>query len=100
MKAVKLANEPLRVTKDLGARHLVVLTGHVDVLSHARRRARAYDGFCGIGDGYVPLLESIKLLENIGYNGPVTAEVFPEPADRDEMKFLRRTRERLAEILP
>jgi len=193
-KALKITRDCLRVTADLGAKHLLVLTGHVDVFflpdaevvpyDDCYKRSVAYgravareagrlgvtacfenvwnrfllsplewkrflddvgsrgagmyfdvgncwnlgypthwinilgrrikrvhvkgfkrsvgtvEGFCQIGDGDVPLAESFRLLKKIGYKGPVTAEVFPTPADKDEKKFLRTTLQRLKKVLP
>jgi len=57
-------------------------------------------GFCQLGDGDVPLAQSLKLLERLGYKGPVTAEVSPGPDETDEMAFLRKTARRLRRLLP
>ena len=65
-----------------------------------KRSAGNADGFCMIGDGDVPLAESLKMLAAIGYKGPVTAEVFPGPDDTDEMAFLRKLARRVKQALP
>jgi hexulose-6-phosphate isomerase len=65
-----------------------------------RRAVGTAAGFCQLLDGDVPLAESLKLLKRSGYKGPVTAEVFPGPADTDEPAFLRTTAERLRSIMP
>jgi hexulose-6-phosphate isomerase len=66
-----------------------------------RRAVGNASGFCQLLDGDVPLAESLRLLKKQGYKGPVTAEVFPDPAsDTDEPAFLRTTAERLRSIMP
>lgn len=65
-----------------------------------KRSVGTAEGFCQLGDGDVPLADSLKLLAKGGYKGPVTAEVFPGPDDDDEMAFLRTTARRLRKILP
>jgi hexulose-6-phosphate isomerase len=65
-----------------------------------RRAVGTADGFCQLGDGDVPLAESLALLKRIGYRGPVTAEVFPGPTDTDEPAFLRTVAARLKHVMP
>jgi hexulose-6-phosphate isomerase len=65
-----------------------------------RRSVGTLEGFCQLGDGDVPLAESLALLADVGYTGPVTAEVFPGPKDTDERVFLRTTFERLRKVMP
>jgi len=65
-----------------------------------KREVGTLEGFRQLGDGDVPLAESLRLLAKIGYRGPVTAEVFPGPADTVESTFLHRTAERLKGVMP
>ncbi len=65
-----------------------------------KRAVGTVDGFCNLGDGDVPLAESLKMLASLGYNGPVTAEVGIGTNDKSEMAFLRKTAGRLKKILP
>jgi hexulose-6-phosphate isomerase len=65
-----------------------------------KRSVGTADGFCQLGDGDVPLAESLAMLAKLGYKGPVTAEVFAGAADTDEAAFLRTTAERLKKIMP
>ena len=65
-----------------------------------KRSVGTVDGFCQLLEGDVPLRESLGMLADRGYKGPVTAEVFPGPADTDERAFLRTTAERLRKVLP
>lgn len=58
-----------------------------------RRAAGNANGFCQLGEGDVPLRESLKLLKKIGYSGPVTAEVSPGRDDTNEMVFMLHTAE-------
>ena len=65
-----------------------------------KRSVGTAEGFCNLGDGDVPLAESLKILARLGYNGPVTAEVGIGPDDKNEAAFLRKTAKRLKKILP
>ncbi len=65
-----------------------------------KRAVGTVEGFCNLGDGDVPLTESLKMLDRLGYNGPVTAEIFPSPDDKNEAAFLRKTANRLKKIIP
>jgi hexulose-6-phosphate isomerase len=89
---------------DLGyPQHWIGILGRSIKRVHVKDFKRAVgtvEGFCQIGDGDVPLRESLGMLAALGYKGPVTAEVFPGPGDADEEKFLRTTARRLRKILP
>jgi len=89
---------------DLGyPQHWIGILGRLIKRVHVKDFKRAVgtvEGFCQLGDGDVPLRESLGMLAALGYKGPVTAEVFPGPGDTDERKFLRTTAQRLREILP
>jgi hexulose-6-phosphate isomerase len=65
-----------------------------------RRAVGNANGFCKLGEGDVPLKESLKLLKKVGYSGPVTAEVSPGRDDVNEMVFLLQTAEVLNQALP
>lgn len=65
-----------------------------------KRSVGTVEGFCNLGDGDAPLAESLKMLEQLGYNGPVTAEVGIGPDDKNETAFLRKTAGRLKKIIP
>jgi L-ribulose-5-phosphate 3-epimerase len=64
------------------------------------RSVGTLEGFCQLGEGDVPLKESLQLLAQAGYDGPVTAEVFPGPTDTDERKFLTTTLQRIKALMP
>jgi hexulose-6-phosphate isomerase len=65
-----------------------------------KRSVGTADGFVMLGDGDVPLAESLALLKKKGYNGPVTAEIMPGPDDKDEKKFLKTIHRRLTKVMP
>jgi hexulose-6-phosphate isomerase len=65
-----------------------------------RRAVGNVNGFCKLGEGDVPLKESLKLLKKAGYNGPVTAEVSPGREDTNEMVFLLQTAEAMKTVWP
>lgn len=65
-----------------------------------RRSVGNASGFCKLGEGDVPLKESLRLLKKHKYNGPVTAEVFPGKDDVDDEAFVRQTAQVLEGLLP
>jgi hexulose-6-phosphate isomerase len=65
-----------------------------------KRAVGNVSGFCQLLDGDVPLAQGLKMLKTAGYKGPVTAEVFPGPADADENAFLRDVAGRMKKIMP
>jgi len=42
-----------------------------------KRDVATLDGFCALGDGDVDFAETLKACEEIGYDGPVVAEMIP-----------------------
>lgn len=65
-----------------------------------RRAAGNVNGFCKLGEGDVPLKETLKLLKKIKYDGPITAEVSPGRDDTNEMIFLLQTAEAMKAMWP
>ena len=82
--------------------HWIKIMGKAIQRVHVKDFQRAVgtlEGFCQLGEGDVPLRESIKLLKKAGYKGPVTAEVFPGRDASDEEGFLKTTADRLKDLL-